>query len=139
MTPIPAIRDLLQRDDGLPALLDTGYAAFELLLVAIEEHEDPASGMFAPFVFAATHAANGRDAILSAPSLPPRPLHRADADVGGRGSGTGVLEIVALSQLLCHVLAQAADSVPSHDDQAACLHAARSAAAIHRLLTGTDP
>jgi hypothetical protein len=27
------------------------------------------------FVFAATHAANGRDAILFAPSLPARPLH----------------------------------------------------------------
>jgi hypothetical protein len=139
MTAILALRDRLQRGDGLPALLDTSSAAFELLLVAIEEHEDPGSGMFAQFVFAATHAANGRDAILSAPSLPARPLHRADAGVGGRRSGTGVPDIVALSQLLCHVLARAAGSAPSRDDQAACLHAARSAAAIHRLLTGTDP
>jgi hypothetical protein len=139
MTPILAIRDRIQRDDGLPALLDTGYAAFELLLAAIEEHEDPASGMFAQFVFAATHAANGRDAILSAPLLPVRPLHRADADVSGRGSGAGVPDIVALSQVLCQGFAQAAGSVPGRDDRAACLHAARSAAAIHRLLTGTDP
>jgi hypothetical protein len=139
VTAIVEICDRLQRGDGLPALLDTGAAAFELLLVAIEEHQDPASGMFAQFVFAATHAANGRDAILSAPSLPARPLYQADADAGGRGSGTGAPDIVALSQLLCHVLAQAAGSAPSRDDQAACRHAARSAAAIHRLLTGTGP
>jgi hypothetical protein len=139
VTAIPEIRDRLQRGGGLPALLDTSSEAFELLLTAIEELEDPASGMFAQFVFAATHAANGRDAILSAPSLPARPLHWADADAGGQGSGTGVPDIVALSWLLCHVLAQAAGSAPSSDDQAACLHAARSAAAIHRLLTGTDP
>jgi hypothetical protein len=139
MTPLLAIRDRLRCGGGLPALLDTGYAAFELLLTAIEEHEDPASGMFAQFVFAATHAANGRDAILSAPSLPVRPLHRAHTAAGRRGSGTGVPDIVALTQVLCHVFAQCAASAPGRDDQAACLHAARSAAAIHRLLTGADP
>jgi hypothetical protein len=139
MTSILAIRDRLQCDDGLPALLDTGHAAFELLLAAIEEHEDPASGMFAQFVFAATQAANGRDAILSAPSLPVRPLHRADTDVGGRGIGTGVPDIVTLTQVLCRVFARAVGSAPAGDDRAACLHAARSAAAIHWLLTGADP
>ena len=50
MTPIAAIRGRLREDDGLPALLDTAYAAFELLLTAIEEHEYPATGMFAQFV-----------------------------------------------------------------------------------------
>ncbi len=139
MTPVTAIRDRLLHDGGLPALLDTAYAAFELLLAAIEDHEDPASGMFAQFVFAATHAANGRDAILFAPALPVRPLHPADTTVNGQGSGAGVPDIVALSKTLCHVLAQAAHAVPGRDDRAACLHAARSAASIHRLLTGTDP
>lgn len=140
MTPITAIRHRLQEDDGLPALLDTAYAAFELLLAVIEEHENPATGMFAQFVFAATQAANGRDAILFAPSLPVRPLRPTGTTVNGRGSGTGVQDIAELSNVLCHVLAQAAaDAVPGRDDQAACRHAARSAAAIHRLLTGTDP
>lgn len=140
MSPVTAIRDRLQEDDGLPALLDAAYAAFELLLTAIEDHEDPASGMFAQFVFAATQAANGRDAILFAPSLPARPLHPAGATVNRRDSGTCLQDIVTLSKVLCHVLAQAAaDGVPSREDQAACRHAARSAAAIYRLLTGTDP
>jgi hypothetical protein len=140
MTPIAAIRDRLQEDDGLPALLDTAYAAFELLLTAIEEHENPATGMFAQFVFAATHAANGRDAILFAPSLPGRPLRPAGTTAIGQGSGVEVQDIVVLSKVLWHVLARAAvEAVPGRDDQAACRHAARSAAAVHRLLTGTDP
>jgi len=139
MSHVISVRDRLHGGDGLPALLDTAYAAFGLLLSAIEEHEDPATGMFAPFVFAATQAANGRDAILFAPSLPARPLRPADAIVNRRGSGIDVPDIVALSRVLCQVLAQAAGAAPGRDDRLACLHAAQSAAAIHRLLTGTDP
>jgi hypothetical protein len=140
MTPVTAIRDRLQEDSGLPSLLDAAYAAFELLLTAIEEYENPATGMFAQFVFAATHAANGRDAILFAPSLPARPLRPADTTANGQRSGVEVQDIVLLSKVLCHALAQAAaETVPGRDDQAACRHAARSAAAVHRLLTGTDP
>jgi hypothetical protein len=95
--------------------------------------------MFAQFVFAATQAANGREAILFAPSLPIRPLFPADTTVSGQGSGTDVQDMVALSVVLCDVLTQTAVAVPGRDDRAACLHAARSAAAIHRQLTGTDP
>jgi hypothetical protein len=140
MTRIADICDRLHADGvGLPAVLDTAYAAFELLLSAIEEHEDPATGMFTPFVFAATQAANGRDALLFAPSLPARPLFPADTTASGQGSGTDLPDMVALSVVLSDVLTQAADAVPGRDDRSACLHGARSAAAIHRLLTGADP
>ena len=139
MTPITAIRDRLQEDDGLPALLDNAYAAFELLLTAIEEHENPATGMFAQFVFAATQAANGRDAILFAPSLPIHPLRPADTTVDGQGSGIDAQNIVALSKVLCHVLAHAASMVPGRGDRVACYEAGRCAVAIHRLLTGAAP
>lgn len=47
MTRIAAVSARLQRHEGLPALLDTAYAAFEALLSAIEDHQDPDSGMFA--------------------------------------------------------------------------------------------
>jgi hypothetical protein len=140
MTRIAEVCDRLHADGGgLPALLDSAYAAFELLLSVIEEHEDPATGMFAQFVLAATQAANGRDALLFAPSLPFRPLFPADTTVSGQGSSTDVQDMVTLSMVLCGVLTQASDAVSGRDDRAACLHAARSAAAIHRLLTGTDP
>src|SRR5262249_34363984 len=111
----------------------------ELLLSAIEEHQDPANGMFVPYVYAATLAANGRDAILFAPSLPVRPLCPADAVANGRGRASAVGDLVALSEVLCHVLTRAAGAVPAQGDAAACRDAARSAAAVHRLLTGTEP
>lgn len=139
MTRIATVCGRLQRDEGLAALLDTAYAAFEVLLSAIEDHQDPASGMFAQFVYAATSAANGRDVILFAPSLPARPLHLADAGINGWGSGSDVAELVTLSQVLCQVLTHAAGAAPGQDDRAACHHAARYAAEIHRLLTGAEP
>jgi len=139
MTRIATIRDRLQHDDGLPALLDTAYAAFEVLLSAVEEHQDPASVMFVQFVYAATCAANGRDAILFAPSLPTRPLHPADAAVNSQVSASDVPDLAALSKKLYLVLAQAASVVASQDDRAACHHAAGHAADIYRLLTGAEP
>lgn len=139
MTRIATICGRLQRDDRLPALLDTAYAAFDALLSAIEDRQDPASGMFAQFVYSATAAANGRDAILFAPSLPARPLHPADTSINSRGSGSDAPDLVALSKVLHQVLTQAAAAVPAQEDRKACHHAARCAAEIHRLLTGTEP
>jgi hypothetical protein len=139
MARIADLCDRLQCDTSIPALLDTAYAAYEVLLSAIEEHQDPASGMFVPYVYAATLAANGRDAILFAPSLPVRPLDPGDAVVNGRGSASTIEDLVALSKVLCHVLARAAGVVPGQDDQTACQDASRYAAAIHRLLTGAKP
>ena len=139
MTRIAAICDRLQHNEELPALLDTAYAAFEMLLSAIEDCQDPASDMFAQFVYAATTAANGRDAILFAPSLPVRPLHAADASVDGWGSGSDLQNLATLSDVLCHALAQAVAAVPGHEDQRACHHAVQCAVEIHRLLTGAAP
>jgi hypothetical protein len=139
VTRIADICDRLQRDTDLPVLLDTAYTAYELLLSAIEEHQDPVGGMFVPYVYAATLAANGRDAILFAPSLPIRPLRPADAVTNGRGSASTVDDLVALSEVLCRVLARAAGAVAGQGDAAACQNAARCAADIHRLLTGAEP
>jgi hypothetical protein len=139
VTRIADICHRLQRDTDLPVLLDTAYAAYEVLLSEIEEHQDPVSGMFVPYVYAATLAANGRDAILFAPSLPIRPLRPADAVTNGRGSASTIDDLVALSEALCHVLSRVAGTVPAPGDAAACQNAARCAAAIHRLLTGAEP
>jgi hypothetical protein len=139
MTRIADAHGRLQRDEGLPALLDAAYVAFEVLLSAIEDRQDPAGGMFTQFVYAATATANGRDAILFAPSLPARPLHPADANINGRGSSNGVSDLAALSKVLYQVLIQAAAAAPGEEDRKACHHAARYAAEIHQLLTGAKP
>jgi hypothetical protein len=141
MNQLTVARDRLHRDTGLPALLDAACQAFELLLSALEHHQDPASGMFSHFVQAAMRAADARDAVLFAPSLPTRPLcpDQAAEDVNGARSPADVLDLVALSKVLYQTLDHAAASGIGQADLAACRQAAGYAAAIHQLLTGAGP
>jgi hypothetical protein len=70
-------RQRLQEADGLAAVLDAAYAAFKGMLSVIHSAQDPASGLFAALVVAAVSAASaadGRDALALAPSLPRHPL-----------------------------------------------------------------
>jgi hypothetical protein len=60
----------LEQATGLPAILDAAYDAFEDMLPAIEAQQDPGSAAFTAFVMSGASAANGRDAIAAAPSLP---------------------------------------------------------------------
>src|SRR6202043_3720301 len=71
MDPIEAARARLEQVAGLPAVLDAAYEAFEEMLRAIEDQQDPDGGAFAAFVMSGAAAANGRDALAAAPSLPP--------------------------------------------------------------------
>src|ERR1035441_7044629 len=70
MTFLISARDRLERAAGLAAVLDAAYDAFESMRLAFRVHEDPASGLFGAFVMAAASAADGRDAVAFAPSLP---------------------------------------------------------------------
>jgi hypothetical protein len=75
-----ATRQHLQEADGLAAVLDAAYGAFEGMLSVIYPVQDPASGLFAAFVMAAAAAADGRNALALAPSLPGHPLLAAPAE-----------------------------------------------------------
>ncbi len=77
MTRISQVHDRLEQADGLAAVLGAAHDAFGDILLAIRAHENPADGMFIPLVMAAASAAEGRNAIVFAPSLPPRRLHPA--------------------------------------------------------------
>ena len=128
----------LQDADGLAAVLDAAYAAFEGMLSVIYPVQDPASGLFAALVMAAASAAaDGRNALALAPSLPGRPLLAVPA---GQQPWSGepperVAEVVAgLSHLAAERLTEAAASAPDTGDGAACRHAAQSARDICGLL-----
>jgi hypothetical protein len=142
MTRIVTAYERVEQTDGLAAMLDAAHDAFEDMLSVIRAHEDPADGMFVPLVMAAASAADGRDAILFAPSLPPHQLHPETAgeqshEPGSMRATAGRLAV--LSQLLASRLTDAATSAPNPGDQAACTAAARSARDIHSLLTGSGP
>ena len=96
MTRITAAQHRVQQASGLAAVLDAAYEAFEAMLSAIDPVQDPASGLFAAFVMAAAAAANGRNAVALAPSLPGHPARgacrrsavvRGAARAPGRGGG----------------------------------------------------
>src|SRR5215813_3839609 len=80
MTRIATAHDRVEQADDLAAMLNAAHSAFEDMLSVIRALEDPGHGMFIPLVMAAASAADGRDAIAFAPSLPPRRLHTA---IGG--------------------------------------------------------
>lgn len=141
MANVAAARSRLQRAGDLPAVLDAACDAFEDVLAILCDHQDPADDTFITFVLAATCAANGRDAVLFAPSLPAHRLHatpEAEQDPH-RGSAGAVSVLAALSHLLVARLVQAAAWARDHGDRAACHDAARSARQIHSLLTGSGP
>ena len=139
MNRINAARRRLQQARDLAAVLDAAYEAFEGMLSVIHPAQDPASGWFAAYVMAAASAANGRNALALAPSLPRRPLLAVPAE---QGSGPGerperLAETVAgLSHLVAGRLASAAVGALDTGDRDACGHAARNALDICGLLSG---
>jgi hypothetical protein len=143
MTFLISARDRLEQAAGLAAVLDAAYAAFESMRLAFRVHEDPASGLFAAFVMAAAAAADGRDAIAFAPSMPPRRRHGAaetgQGPPGGDKAERFADEAARLSQLLGAWLARAAGSASNPGDRSACEQAARCASEICDLLGGAGP
>ena len=132
----------LEAAKGVPTVLAASYGAFDQLLLAIREHEERTEGLFAAFVMAASSAADGRDALTAAPSLPlplarPGDLTSGARDPAGLASIDDVAdELAGLSQVLMTQLGHAASQSADRSDQAACAEAARSAGTIRSLLAG---
>jgi hypothetical protein len=141
MRRLTAAGDRFGQARDLAQVLDAACEAFEEILAVIGDHEDASDALVVPLLLAATQAANGRDAVLFAPSLPARRLHQLRVgEELERGSAQDVIAAVTgLAQLLAVGLAHAADAVADGADRAACLDAARHARAVHALLTGSGP
>jgi hypothetical protein len=125
---------------GLAAVLDAAYEAFEDMMSVTRAPGSAGGGTAALFVTLAKTVAEGRNAVLLAPSLPPHCLQETpEVTEGGHpveGAESIAVCIVALSQLLATRLAQAARSAPDYRDRAACRSATRRARDIHALLAG---
>jgi hypothetical protein len=135
-------RGHIQATEGLAAVLDAAYAAFEEMLVVIHAHQNPDDLMFVPFVMAAACAASGRDAILFAPALPPCPLQAAGAAAGECQAGDALAaarELAALCQLLEVKIDRGGQQRIRQRDRSACLDAAAQARELRGYLTGSAP
>jgi hypothetical protein len=141
MSPVPRPRERLQHAASMPAVLEAAYDAFEQMLVVVRAHENPASGLFAAFVMSAASAADGRDAVAFAPSLPPRLGTQPpdDGEMAEDNDEAGAEAVAALSRLLAVRLAQAGASAPDPGDRVACADAARCAENIYGLLHRSGP
>jgi hypothetical protein len=143
MSPVLGTRERLQHATALAAVLDAAYDAFEQMLLALRAAENPASGLFAAFVMAAASAADGRDTVAFAPSLPPRPGTQAsadgDAELAGESAEAVAESLAALTRLLTVRLARAGASAPDPGDRAACADAAWCAEYIYGLLHSSGP
>lgn len=128
---------------SLTALLDAAWDAFEFIIAMSGDHADTEEGFSAALVYALAAAANGRDAIIAAPSLSPRlPLENA-ARAGCGHPGTNAAEVAfslaALSDALAGRLELAASTASDSRDRTACRIGAMYAREIHGLLAGTQP
>ena len=141
MDRIASARARVEQAIGLPAVLDAAYDAFEQLLAAITSQQDRGGGAFAAFVMSGTAAANGRDALAAAPSLPPGSsgeiASTASESAPEQRTQDAAAVLARLSQLLSRRLTDAGDRTADAGDRLACAQAARHAADVCLLLGGT--
>jgi hypothetical protein len=141
MDQIESARARVEQAIGLPAVLDAAYDAFEQMLAAITIQQNRGGRAFAAFVMSGTAAANGRDALAAAPSLPPG--SSGDLASMAAESSRGLLiedaaaGLASLSQLLSRRLTDASDHTADAGDRVACVQAARHAADVCSLIGGT--
>lgn len=125
----------------LAALLDAAWDAFELMISASGHYADTDEGFVTALVYVLAAAADGRDAIITAPSLPARPLAKQPAEPeppcpGGSAADVAVA-LAGLSDVLAARLTSAAGPASDPRDRAACWTGARYAQDIHALLGET--
>lgn len=130
---ITAMRERVEATSELPETLAASLAAFGLLLTMLRDREARRDEWFAAFAFASATAAEGRNFIATAPSLPPGPHQLADR-VSAKARAVRRRALAELGQVLSERLSQAGACAQDADDQAACRDAGRLAGRIHQLL-----
>lgn len=126
------VAGLLARAADLPGLLDAAYEAFDHILAIVRAAEDGAGGLLPALVLTAAAAADGRDAVLCAPSMPPEDRGRSLPRPSFPTAQAAADYAAGLARLLSTLLG----GVPAGGiaDQAACASAAACAARIGELL-----
>ena len=130
----------LDSGTGLPQALGHAFDAFEAIRHLARWYEDQSPDLFAAFMSAAVAAADGRDAILTAGTLP---AHTPGVTVPGQPApGADPRQvadsIAASAATLATHLDDAADLAGTSADRRACRNAAASARQIHQLLAPAD-
>ncbi len=141
MTGTASVQERVEDASSLAELLDAVYDAFGEMLSVIVNYHDSGRPFYAALVMAGAAAADGRDAIAAAPSLPRAASCRGRS--GTPDSGTDAVGVAAalaaLSDSVAVRLLQAATSADAAEDRAACRDGAAYAHEAHLLMAGKEP
>lgn len=138
---IDGIAARLSASTGLAEVLAAGFDAFEAIRATARACEDSQPDLLAAFMMAAGAAVEGRNALTTAPSLPPPSKGagggaRQAAAASAAEVGEVADALAALGDLLVRHMSGAAAKAADADDQAACADAADAAHHIRQLLAG---
>lgn len=129
------MRERLGAAEGVGDTLAAGWDTFELVQAVANECSDLSPDLFPAFMFAAASAAEGRDAVGFAPSMPASPGQPASLTRPVSADAHQIADqladlVTALGLRLHAITRQAGDPA----DLRACEHAAREADRIRDLL-----
>ena len=136
-----AIEARLRAAASLPDLLAATFDAFEAIRQIARDCEDQVpEALLAAFMTAADAAVDGREAVTSAPSLPPHGRADTKIDVSSAASdgAKGVGALARLAVVLRDHLTRASPDAVAPADQAACAGGALAAGRIWQLMAGGD-
>jgi hypothetical protein len=140
MNPISLNSKRLAAVTDVPGMLDASYDAFEDIIAIARRHQEDDQTAFPAFVLVAGAAANGRDWIAEAPSLPPTSPGRHVRDFSDEADlAQEVSLIAAIASELATRLAVAAQRATKPEDRVCCENAAAEADAICALIGAASP
>jgi hypothetical protein len=140
MNPTPIIRQRLEDARDLAEILTAAYDAFDEMLSAFDRYENGPGPFYAALIMAGPAAADGRNTIGMAPSLPPpeRDRPRPPEPVNEPPAQEVADAVAGLAALAARKL-RAAAAATSDADRSACLQAAQYADEVRGFMTGTGP
>jgi hypothetical protein len=141
MNPTPVILQLLEEARDVAETLTAAYDAFDEMLSAFDCYQNGPGAFYAALVMAGPAAADGRNTVGSAPSLPPpdrdrpRPPEPANEPTAQEVADS----VAAVAALAARKLRAAAAATTCGADRSACIEAAQYADEVRGLMTGTGP
>jgi hypothetical protein len=139
VTHAPDVRQRLEQARGLAEVLDACYEAFAEMLSAIRRYQDSGGPFYPALVMAAAAAADGRDALAAAPSLPPTNDRQTEPVGVANNPSDAAACLAVLSELIGSRIRGVACTGLAARDRQACEDGSQYADEVHVLITGNGP
>ena len=135
MQAIDGLNRRLEEADTITSVLLAGWDAFELIQQLAAQYAGLLSSAYATWMWVVAPACEGRDALGSAPSMPPGPAARHPAPESA-SEEEAARTLAGLAATLSARLRDRGTSSAVPGDLEACMRAAGAAGEIRELLAG---